>query len=62
MAVLTFSREDIARLADRLEARANSRLVEDQAQLRTDILSAALLLRFMLEKGVPVSTAEVNTR
>jgi hypothetical protein len=48
MAGSKISRRDIDALADRMLARATSRLLEDQPALRADLKLAGLLLRHLL--------------
>jgi hypothetical protein len=60
MAKLTYSRVDIEMLADRLEQRASSILLYDMPKLAADMKACAKLLRFMLEKGLPVSVVEIE--
>jgi len=54
-----YGRGDIAELCERLEARGNSRMLRDQPELCKDLLSSAALLRWMLDKGMPVTGVEV---
>jgi hypothetical protein len=60
MAKHQFTRFDIGALAERLEARGTSRMLRDRPELCSDMKSAAALLRFMLNAGMPVTTAEVD--
>jgi hypothetical protein len=61
MAKLIYTRSDIEGLCDRLETRAGSVMLADMPKLCADMRAAAKLLRFMLGKGVPVSTAEIES-
>ena len=55
-----FSRNDIESLSRRLEDRSWSRLMSDMPELQRDIRSASKLLRFMIEKGLPVNPIEID--
>jgi hypothetical protein len=43
---------EIAALTDRLHARANSRLFNDQPETKLDVRLAARLLKYLIETGV----------
>jgi len=58
MAKHVLTRNDIGSLAERLEARGTSRLLKDRPELQNDLKLSAAILRFMLERGMPVSTIE----
>jgi hypothetical protein len=60
MAKLLYTRSDIQTLADRLEQRAASIVLFDMPQLQRDMRAAAMLLRYMLVNGMPVSSAEIE--
>jgi hypothetical protein len=61
MAKMVYTRPDIERLIDNLEARSQSIMLSDMLPLQSQMRSAARLLKWMLEKGMPVSTAEIET-
>jgi len=60
MVKLTYTRADIETLADRLEQRATSIMLFDMPQLQRDMRAAAMLLRYMLNNGMPVTSAEIE--
>jgi hypothetical protein len=60
MAKLIYTRASVASLVEVLEGRATSVLLRDQPQLQTDLLASAALLRWMVERGVPITRAEVS--
>ena len=60
MAKLLYSRGDIERLAERLKTRATSAMLADMPRLQGDMRSAAGLLTFMLENGMPVVSCEIE--
>ena len=60
MAKLLYTRDDIGVLAERLEQRAASIMLFDMPQLQRDMKAAAMLLRYMLTNGMPVTSAEIE--
>jgi len=60
MANRTYRRYEIEALADRLAQRAQSRMMSDRPYLQNDLRAAAAILRFMLDKGMPVCSMEVD--
>jgi hypothetical protein len=60
MVKLTYTRADIETLAERLEQRAASIILFDMPQLQRDMRAAAMLLRYMLANGMPVTSAEID--
>jgi hypothetical protein len=54
MVTRTITRDEISRLADRLSARATSRLWEAQPEFRSDLLTAVRVIRVALSIGFPV--------
>jgi len=60
MAKRMFSRNDIDSLAQRLEDRSWSRMFNDMPELQRDMRSASKLLRFMIEKGMPITPIEID--
>jgi hypothetical protein len=60
MVKLTYTRADIETLAERLEQRASSIILFDMPQLQRDMKAAAMLLRYMLTNGMPVTSAEIE--
>ncbi len=60
MVKLTYTRADIETLADRLEQKATSIMLFDIPQLQRDMKAAAMLLRYMLANGMPVTAAEIE--
>jgi hypothetical protein len=59
MAKVHFSRKDVGDLCARLEARGTSHVLRDRPELTRD-MTAAALLRFMLDQGMPVTMVEVD--
>jgi hypothetical protein len=55
-----FSRSNIGELAERCEARGTSRMLRDRPELCKDLLSAAAILRWMLDQGMPVTSVEIE--
>jgi hypothetical protein len=55
-----FSRNDVESLSRRLDDRSYSRLMADMPELQRDMRSAARLLRFMVETGLPVNPIELD--
>jgi hypothetical protein len=60
MAKLIYTRSDIEVLLDRLTARSSSVMLSDMPRLCADMRAAAKLLRFMLDNGMPVASAEIE--
>jgi len=60
MAKVHFSRNDVGDLCARLEARGSSHMLRDRPELTRDMRSAAALLRFTLDQGMPVSSVEIE--
>jgi hypothetical protein len=60
MVMRTINREEIGHLADRLSARATSRLWEAQPELRTDLLTAVKVIRAALSIGFPVRPIDID--
>jgi hypothetical protein len=60
MAKVHFSRNDFGDLCERLEARGTSHVLRDRPELCRDMSSAAALLRFMLDHGMPVTSVEIE--
>ncbi|HWN50539.1 MAG TPA: hypothetical protein VNO18_12080 [Xanthobacteraceae bacterium] len=60
MAKVHFSRNDFGDLRERLEARGTSHVLRDRPELCRGMSSAAALLRFMLDHGMPVTSVEIE--
>jgi hypothetical protein len=60
MATRTFSRKDIESLAGRLEDRGTSGLMDDMPSTQHDMRSAAAILRYFINVGVPVSPINIE--
>jgi len=60
MTKMQISRDEISKLADRLMARGTSVILEDQPQLQGDFTLAALVLRKLVENGMPVTSIEID--
>lgn len=58
----SFSRADIQELIERLNNRAWSPMLIEMPRFQTDVRSAAALLTFMLDNGMPVCRAIVEVR
>jgi hypothetical protein len=54
MAKLTFSRTDVEALALRLQERGGSTLMDDMPSTQRDMKSAAALLAWFVERGMPL--------
>jgi hypothetical protein len=61
MAKVMFSRKDIESLAGRLEDRGTSALMDDMPTTQRDMRSAAGILKYFVNVGVPVSPIEIDT-
>ena len=59
MATTAYTRDDITRLCDRLEARGQSLLLNDMPELQRDLRIAVTVLRKALDIGFPVRPIEV---
>jgi hypothetical protein len=55
-----YTRRGVGELCERLEARGTSQMLRDQPELCSDLRSAAALLRFMLDQGMPVTSIGVD--
>jgi hypothetical protein len=60
MAKLIYNRQSIGSLCERLETRGTSRLLRDRPELQADMRAAAHILRFMLDRGMPIDTIEFD--
>lgn len=60
MAITHYTRSDIERLAERLEQRARSIMLSDMPHLQADMRAAARLLVWVVEKGAPITTVEID--
>jgi hypothetical protein len=60
MAKLTYTRQDVEGLCDRLETRAGSLMLADMPRLASDMRASAKLLRFMLNQGIPPTAIEID--
>ncbi len=60
MGARTITRDEISQLADRLSARATSRLWEATPELRSDLLTAVRVIRVALSIGFPVRPIEID--
>jgi hypothetical protein len=60
MAKAIFSRNDVESLSKRLEDRSYSVLMRDMPELQRDMRSAAKLLQFMVDKGIPPTPIELD--
>jgi hypothetical protein len=61
MAKMAYSRNDIADLCKRMEARAGSPLLRDQPELQRDIRAMSLIVRHALSIGFPVQPIEIDS-
>ncbi len=60
MATRTINRDEISHLADRLSARATSRLWDATPEHRSDLLTCAAVIRAALAIGFPVRPIEIE--
>jgi hypothetical protein len=60
MPVLTYTRGDVERLADVLEARSQSVMLSDMPRLQHDMKAASKLLKWMITQGMPITTIEIE--
>jgi hypothetical protein len=60
MATHVYTRGDIERLIEALEARSSSIMLADMPLLQSQMRQAARLPKWMLQKGVPVSVVEIE--
>jgi hypothetical protein len=60
MGIRTINRDEINHLADRLSARATSRLWDAAPEIRSDLLIAVAVLRAALSIGFPVRPIEIE--
>jgi hypothetical protein len=60
MAKRVFTKTDVESLAQRLLTKVPSPLLTQFPELQRDVLSAAYLLRYMAELGLPVQPVEVD--
>jgi hypothetical protein len=60
MAKMMFSRNDIESLARRMEDRSWSRLMNDLPELQRDIRSAARLLHYFIQQGMPPTPVAID--
>jgi hypothetical protein len=60
MARISYTRNDIERLCDRLNDRAGSVMLFDMPRLAADMQAASKLLKFMLAQGIPPTTIEIE--
>jgi hypothetical protein len=60
MAKMTFNRNDIGSLCERLENRGTSVVLKDRPEVQGDMRNAAAILRFFLARGIPPSPIEIE--
>jgi len=60
MAKMTFSRRDIESLAGRLADRGTSPIMDDMPSTQHDMRSAAAILKYFVNVGVPVTVIEID--
>ncbi len=58
----TINRDEIGHLADRLDARAASRLMNSTPELQSDLRVAAIVLRAALAIGFPIQPIAIAGR